>query len=89
MPYLPEPHTIHIVGIAGDEIPVRRTKGAQIVPYTLWGEIAYQVGGEELYREVKEQAEAQEAPGKAFLDHVLGDTVALLQIGSCARRDLT
>lgn len=82
--YLPEPHSVHIVGIAGDEIPVRRTKGAQIVPYTLWGEIAYQIGGEDLYREVKDQAEAQEAPGKAFLDQVLGNRKVLIMLDEMA-----
>lgn len=82
--YLPDPHSVHIVGVAGDEIPVRKTKGSQIVPYTLWGEIAYQVGGEELYNEVKDQAEDQAAPGKAFLDQVLGDKKVLIMLDEMA-----
>ena len=82
--YLPEPHKIHVVGIAGDEIPVRRTKRDQMLPYTLWGEIAYQIGGEELYREVKAQAEAQEAPGKAYLEQVLGNKKVLIMLDEMA-----
>ena len=70
--YLPDPGSVVIVGVAGDEISVTRTKGERLVPHTLWGEIAYQVGGEDLYRQVREQAEAPAAPGEAFLAKVLG-----------------
>lgn len=83
--YLPEPHSVIVVGVAGDQISVRKTKGSQIVPHTLWGEIAYQVGGEDLYNEVKEQAEAQEAPGKDFLDKVLGDKKVLIMLDEMAQ----
>lgn len=83
--YLPAPNTVTIVGVAGDEISVRRTKGAQIVPHTLWGEIAFQVGGEQLYNAVRDQAEAQEAPGKAFLDQVLGDKKVLIMLDEMAQ----
>lgn len=83
--YLPEPHSVTIVGIAGDEISVRKSKGSTIVPHTLWGEIAYQVGGEALYKEVRDQAEAQEAPGKVYLDKVLGDRKVLIMLDEMAQ----
>ena len=50
---LPVPGTVGVVGIAGDELPVQRTHGDQLVPYTLWGDMAYQIGGEELYHAVQ------------------------------------
>jgi len=56
---LPEPGSVAVVGVAGDEIPVHRPKGADLVPYTLWGEIAHQLGGEELYGQVEEEATMQ------------------------------
>ena len=83
--YLPAPKSVTIVGVAGDEISVRKTKGAQIVPHTLWGEIAYQVGGEELYNSVRDQAEDQAAPGKAFLEQVLGDKKVLIMLDEMAQ----
>lgn len=50
---LPEPGEVRVVGIAGDELPIHKPKGRKLIPYTLWGEIAYQVGGEALYRQVE------------------------------------
>ncbi|MBC7338065.1 MAG: AAA family ATPase, partial [Clostridia bacterium] len=63
---LPEPGSVAVAGIAGDEIPVHKPKGNALVPYTLWGEIAYQIGGEKLYREVEEDANSPAAPGKTY-----------------------
>ena len=83
--YLPAPHSISVVGIAGDEISVRKNRGAQIIPHTLWGEIAYQIGGEELYKSVRDQAEAQEAPGAAFLEKVLGGRKVLIMLDEMAQ----
>lgn len=77
--YLPDPGTVTVVGIAGDEIPVNRTKGDGLVPYTLWGEIAYQIGGKELYNDVQNEAESFAAPGKNFLECVLGNRKLLIR----------
>ena len=41
-----------VVGVAGDEIPVHKPRGKTLIPYTLWGEMAFQVGGKKLYSEV-------------------------------------
>lgn len=83
--YLPDPGSVVIVGVAGDEISVTRTKGEKLVPHTLWGEIAYQVGGEDLYRQVREQAEAPAAPGEAFLAKVLGGKKVLIMLDEMAQ----
>jgi len=63
---LPAPDEVTVIGVAGDEIPVHKPVGTALVPYTLWGEIAWQAGGEELYREVEIEAVSFAAPGKAF-----------------------
>lgn len=83
--YLPDPGTVTVVGIAGDEIPVSKNMGDRLVPYTLWGELAYQVGGEELYRKVQSAAELFAAPGKDFLDTVLGGRKVLIMLDELAQ----
>lgn len=83
--YLPEPNSVTVVGIAGDEIPVNKIRGDRLIPYTLWGELAYQVGGEALYRRVKDEAESFAAPGKHFLETVLADRKVLIMLDELAQ----
>ena len=83
--FLPEPHSVSVVGIPGDEIPVNKTKGDRLIPYTLWGELAYQIGGKELYQKVKTDAESFAAPGKHFLESVLGGKKALIMLDELAQ----
>lgn len=82
---LPEPHSIKVVGIAGDEIPVTRQHGDRLIPYTLWGELAYQIGGEDLYRDVEEEAQSFAAPGKNYLERVLGGNRILIMLDELAQ----
>lgn len=83
--YLPESHSVKVVGIAGDEIPVTKSLRDGLVPYTLWGEIAYQIGGETLYNEVRAEAESFAAPGRDFLDRVLGGRKLLIMLDELAQ----
>ena len=83
--YLPEPHSVTVVGIAGDEIPVNKIKGDRLIPYTLWGELAYQVGGETLYKQVRGEAESFAAPGKHFLETVLEGKKVLIMLDELAQ----
>ncbi|MEW8957711.1 MAG: DUF499 domain-containing protein [Moorella sp. (in: firmicutes)] len=82
---LPEPGSLAVVGVAGDEIPVHKPKGNDLVPYTLWGEIAYQIGGEELYRQVEEEAGSYAAPGKTYFERVLGGRRAIIMLDELAQ----
>ena len=82
---LHEPGAVQVVGIAGDEIPVHKPQGAALVPYTLWGEIAFQIGGEALYRSVETEATSRAAPGKAFLDGIFENRKALLLLDELAQ----
>jgi hypothetical protein len=82
---LPEPGTVAVVGVAGDEIPVHRPKGKDLVPYTLWGEIAFQVGGRELYDEVEAEATSHAAPGKHYFEKVLGGRKVLVMLDELAQ----
>ena len=83
--YLPVPHSVTVVGIAGDEIPVNKTAGDRLIPYTIWGELAYQVGGETLYKAVRNEAESFAAPGKHFLETVLGKKKVLIMLDELAQ----
>lgn len=82
---LPDPGQIKVVGIAGDELPVHKPAGAALLPYTLWGEIAYQIGGEPLYREVETDATSFAAPGKDYFDTVLGGKKVLIMFDELAQ----
>ncbi|WP_290591364.1 DUF499 domain-containing protein, partial [Alicyclobacillus sp.] len=82
---LPEPGSVTVVGVAGDEIPVHRSQGTTLVPYTLWGEIAYQVGGEALYREVEAEATSYAAPGQPYFERVFGGRRVLLMLDELAQ----
>ena len=82
---LPNPGEVTVVGIAGDEIPVHKPKGTKLIPYTLWGEIAFQVGGEELYQQIEDEVTSHAAPGKSYFDMVFGDRKVLLMIDELAQ----
>lgn len=82
---LPKPGEIAVVGIQGDEIPVHKPKGKQLIPYTLWGEIAHQIGGDALYHEVEEVASSHAAPGRHYLDTVFGDRKVLILLDELAQ----
>lgn len=82
---LPEPNTVCVVGVSGDEIPVHKPRGTDLIPYTLWGEIAYQIGGEALYREVENEATSYAAPGKHYLDKVFQGKKVLIMLDELAQ----
>lgn len=82
---LPDPESVAVAGIAGDEIPVNEIKGDTLVPYTLWGELAYQLGGKALYDSVKHDAESFAAPGLNFLEKVIGNKKTLIMLDELAQ----
>ena len=82
---LPAAGEVAVVGIAGDEIPVHKTKGTRLIPHTLWGEIAFQVGGKSLYHEVETEAASHAAPGKNYFETVFRDKKVLLMLDELAQ----
>ena len=79
------PKEVFVAGVAGDEIPVHKPKGPELTPYTLWGEIAYQMGGEALYQAVEDEAASNAAPGKNYFDTVFGGKKVLLMLDELAQ----
>jgi hypothetical protein len=82
---LPAPGACSLAGVAGDELAVHRPQGPELVPYTLWGEIAYQIGGEALYRDVGDDATALAAPGSRYFDAVFKGRKALVMLDELAQ----
>ena len=82
---LPNPGEISVAAVAGDEISVQKPKGTRLVPYTLWGEIAFQLGGEALYGQVEEDAVSPAAPGKNYFETVFEDRKVLLMVDELAQ----
>ncbi len=82
---LPTPDSVNVVGIVGDELPVQEVKGTRLQPYTLWGEIAFQVGGEALYRDLSSEVTSFSAPGKEFMKEVFGGRKVLVMLDEMAQ----
>ncbi len=82
---LPNPGEISVAAVAGDEISVQKPKGTRLVPYTLWGEIAFQLGGEALYGQVEEDAVSPASPGKNYFETVFEDRKVLLMVDELAQ----
>lgn len=82
---LPAPEAVTVVGIVGDELPVHEVKGTRMQPYTLWGEIAFQVGGESLYRELGADVTSFSAPGKEFMKAVFAGKKVLVMLDEMAQ----
>lgn len=83
--HLLEPGSVSVVGIAGDQLSVIQSKGDHVEPYTLWAEMARQVGGDDLLASVRAEAFTVGAPGEAFFEQVLGDRKALIMIDELAQ----
>ncbi len=82
---LPAPGSVAVVGVSGDTLDVRAPKGRSLEPYTLWGEIARQIGGDELYREVEADAASPAAPGRSYFDAVFGGRKVLIMLDELAQ----
>jgi hypothetical protein len=64
---------------------VHRPHGTELVPYTLWGEIAFQIGGAALYQAIGEDATATAAPGSAYFETVFKRRKALVMLDELAQ----
>lgn len=82
---LQQPGDVDVVGVAGDGIPVHKPQGTELIPYTLWGEIAFQIGGEQLYRRIEESATSMAAPGDNYFDTVFRGRKVLVMLDELAQ----
>ena len=82
---LPEPEDVCVVGVAGDELPMHKPSGTELLPHTLWGEIAFQIGGEALYHQLESDVVSHAAPGKNYFEAVLGKRKAIIMLDELAQ----
>jgi predicted AAA+ superfamily ATPase len=85
---LPAPGDIKIAGVVGSDLdptvgvyhPADGTK-----TYTLWGELAYQLGGPAAYAQVAESEKLRAAIGTDLFERFVGDRPTLIMIDEIAR----
>lgn len=85
---LPGQGDIDVAGIVGSDLdPVTgiRHPDDQITTYTLWGELAYQVGGRAGYALARDSDEKKIAPGTGLFTDLIGDKPTLIMIDEIAR----
>ncbi|HCG7747321.1 TPA: ATP-binding protein [Vibrio parahaemolyticus] len=77
---------VSLVGVSGEALQVHYQEGTKLNTYTLWGEIAKQLGGEALYNDMKPLLESPSAPGAddPYFERVFGDKKALIIIDEIA-----
>jgi Protein of unknown function (DUF499) len=64
-------------GMSLDPLAPRKPE-PDVTLHTLWGELAYQLGGKVGYDRVRAQDEARSAPGKPILQQIIGSDPALI-----------
>lgn len=83
---IPEAGTVNVVGVDGSDLdPTIGLSHQNATTYTLWGEIAYQLGGPAAYELVRQSEQHKTAPGTGFLEHLIGNTPALIMLDEVAR----
>ncbi len=75
-----------IAGIVGSEMETSGLDHGDVTTFTVWGEIAYQLGGKEGYARVADSDQAGgPAPGCQFIEKIVGDGALLVMIDELAR----
>jgi len=69
-----EPVSAPVCAVVGNQINTRNgVTSDNLTRYTLWGELAYQIGGKDAYDQIRENDEDRIAPGKNDLNALLAD----------------
>lgn len=80
---IPAPGAVRIAGVVGSDLdPTNGMDHGDATTYTLWGEIAYQLGG---YHHMRNSDLQRTAPGTGVLDRIIGDAPTLIMIDEIAR----
>jgi len=85
--FVPNPGDIDVVGVVGTDLSpadgLLHEDG--IRTYTLWGELAYQLGGTAGYARARQSDEQKAAPGTSLFDELIGERPTLIMIDEIAR----
>lgn len=81
---LPPAGSIDVVGISGEVVAVHRQHGADLIAYTLWAEIARQIGGRELLEQLGPAVNSWATADEAFLDQLFQGRRVLIMLDELA-----
>jgi hypothetical protein len=83
---VPAPGAVRTAGIVGSDLQPRDgLDHGDVTTYTLWGELAYQLGGAPGYALVSGSDQDRSAPGIRFLEQLVGDDPTLIMLDELAR----
>lgn len=82
---IPPPGAVRVVGIVGSDLGPEGVPHPELTTYTLWGELAYQLGGPAAYARVAESDRNRSAPGTGLLETLIGDAPTLVLLDEVAR----
>ncbi|MCZ7554578.1 MAG: DUF499 domain-containing protein [Anaerolineales bacterium] len=83
---VPSPGAIRIAGVVGSDLePTIGLQRDEATTYTLWGEIAFQLGGASAYELVQQSEIDKTAPGTGLLEQLIGDSPTLIMLDEVAR----
>ncbi len=85
---LPQPGEIDVIGVVGSDLaPADGVYHSQdgVTTYTLWGELAYQLGGPAGYSLAQESDQTRSAPGTGLFERIIGARPTLIMIDEIAR----
>ncbi len=85
--FVPAPDTVRIAGVVGSDLdPTGGLLHRDVTTYTLWGELAYRLGGLAGYQLVAESdRHTKAAPGSGVLEQLIGDRPTLILLDEIAR----
>jgi hypothetical protein len=76
--------SVQIAGVVGTDLQPSVNHG-DVTTYTLWGELAYQLAGQQGYAWVADSERTKTAPGTAILESIVGDRPTLIMLDEIAR----
>lgn len=84
---LPLPGTVGVAAVVGTDLdPTHGVRHHDVTTYTLWGELAYQLGGRTAYLLVEESDHrTKTAPGRVTLEQLVGERPVLILLDELAR----
>jgi hypothetical protein len=85
---LPRPGEVDVAGVVGSDLDPStglHHPADNITTYTLWGELAYQLGGRAGYALAEEGDRNKAAPGTTLFERIIGDRPTLIMIDEIAR----
>lgn len=85
---LPGPGQVEVAGVVGSDLDPStglHHPADNVTTYTLWGELAYQLGRRAGYALAEESDRNRVAPGTALFEKIIGERPALIMIDEIAR----